>query len=254
MKNVKISLFTYAVMLLLVGMQQVLLAQAEEEEQSKVKKDEVSFFDSDKEDFFSTDFRAFTLGFGVSTYLHNDRFDLPQELNNYEQLYGGSNNINLHFFRHRLMAFRKSFGLEYGLGISWMQYKFSNNFELSEGQDELIFTPLEGEFRKNKLKTTFLEVPVLLTLAPFRKKSYFLSGGVYGSLLISSKQKLKTENGSVTKNRDDFNLNQFRWGLEGRIGLGPIGFYVQYSLVELFDDNLQAELFPINIGITLWNF
>lgn len=257
MKNVKPLFFT-ALFLLGLGWTTIATAQDASEKEKKEKKDDdwEDWDDWDRDIDFKysrngNTIRFFMLDLGVSAYLFNDGFNIPSEIDSYDLLYGGSNNINLHVFRQRI---GKTIGLEYGLTFSWMQYKFADNFELQTNQPEVTKEFLEGEFRKNKLKTTFIQVPLMVTISPFKRKSYFISGGAYAAMMLSAKQKLKRENGDVTKIKDDFNLNKFRYGIEGRIGLGPISFYGQYSLVELFKDGQGPELFPINIGVTFLNF
>ncbi|MEM9887388.1 MAG: outer membrane beta-barrel protein [Bacteroidota bacterium] len=194
------------------------------------------------------------LDIGLSTYLHDGGFEIPAELDEFDLLYGGSINFNWHIFRHRLPIVKSTAFFEYGIGISWMGYKFSNDFKIVEDATEFTTLPIEGDLRKNKLRTTFLEVPLLLTLTPGRGDDFFVSGGIYGGVLIASRQKIKDSSGDVEKTRDDFNLNKVRYGLEGRIGLGPISFYAQYSLQDLFRENQGPQLRPINIGLSVVGF
>lgn len=194
------------------------------------------------------------LDIGLSGYLFDDGFSLPADLDDYELLYGGSLNINLHLFRHRMPIIKNTAFLEYGLSFSWMQYKFANDFIFLEDKDFVTVEPIDDDLRKNKLKTTFIEVPLMLTITPGKDDSYFISGGMYAGVLVGSKQKIKSSDGDVTKIRDDFNLNKIRYGIEGRLGLGPVSFFAQYSLVDLFEDNQGPELTPINFGITVLGF
>ena len=135
-----------------------------------------------------------------------------------------------------------------------MNYKFANDFRIVP--DKLVFTTENDGtvYSKNKLKTSFVEVPILFTLTPGKRKSFYLSGGVYGGILMTAKQKLKDTQGAKSKIKDDFNLNKFRYGLVGRIGLGPLAFYAQYSLTDLFKEGQGPVLQPLNIGITILNF
>ncbi|MFT6359539.1 MAG: hypothetical protein ACJAYJ_003771 [Saprospiraceae bacterium] len=284
MKNLKNYLTWLCAFLLVAGFQNSLLAQDE-----TVKKDTiiiVTIDDNDNDDDDDDDstninitigkdkddhdhdhdhdsnVRFSMLDIGLSTYLYDGSFDLPPDLEDFEQLYGGSLNINWHLFRHRLPIAKRKFGIEYGLTLAWNSYKFDNDFEILENTETFQTVPLDKDVKKNKLKTTFLQVPVMLTWVPGKRESYFVSAGVYGGLMIGSKQKIKLENGDKIKNRDDFNLNKVRYGLEARVGLGPIAFYAQYSLQDLFQDGTgpvsangtSLNLTPLNIGITVLGF
>jgi hypothetical protein len=277
MKNLKNAFTWLFAFLLVAGFQSSLLAQDE-----PVKKDTIIIVETpdDKtidDDDDGTDItitigkdkhnhdsnvRFSMLDIGLSTYLYDGSFDLPSELEDFEQLYGGSLNINWHLFRHRLPIAKRKFGIEYGLTLAWNSYKFDNDFEILENTENFQTIPVDKDVKKNKLKTTFLEVPVMLTWVPGKRESYFISAGVYGGVMIGSKQKIKFEDGDKRKIRDDFNLNKVRYGLEARVGLGPIAFYAQYSLQDLFQDGTgpvsangtSLNLTPLNIGVTVLGF
>ncbi len=233
--------------------------QVEEEIEEEVEDSDWEFDWEDDDDdsrdksFCSNDVRIGMLDIGTSGYLFDDNFNLPEELSELDLLYGRSININWHLIRNRLYFIKRNVSLEYGLSLSWMQYRFANNFLIDEKASTFETEPLEGDYKKNNLRTTFIEIPLMLTISDDRSK-FFVSGGGYAGLMIGSRQKLKTDGGNKTKIKDDFNLNNFRYGLEGRIGIGPISVYAQCSLVPLFKDDRGPELTPINIGLALLNF
>lgn len=201
------------------------------------------------------DFRVGLIDIGFSTYFHNGSLNLPTELDDFDQNYGGSLNFNLHVIRHRLPIAKDNFGLEYGLTIAWKQYRFSNDFRILE--DTIPFTIQDDgtSYKKNKLKTTFLEVPLMLTLSPSGGRNpFYLSAGMYGGVLLGAKQKLKDDNGNKFKIKDDFNLNKFRYGVIGRIGFGPFAVYAQLSMTELFKEGQGPELTPFNVGVSILDF
>jgi hypothetical protein len=200
------------------------------------------------------DFRVGLLDIGFSTYMYKGSLNLPAELDDFDLSYGGSLNFNLHVVRHRLSLVKRNLQLEYGLTVSWMQYKFTNDFKILE--DTIPFTIVDDgtAYKKNKLKTTFLEIPLMLTLAPGKNKSFYISAGVYGGVLLGAKQKLKTESGNKIKIKDDFNLNKFRYGVTGRIGFGPVALYAQVGLNGLFKEDQGPKLLPLNIGLTVLNY
>ena len=196
--------------------------------------------------------RVGLIDLGFSTYFHEGSLNLPEELDDFDQNFGGSLNINLHLIRHRLPIIKNRVGLEYGLTIAWKQYRFSNDFRILE--DTIPFTVVDDgtSYRKNKLKTTFLEVPLMLTITG--KRNFYLSGGIYGGVLLGSKQKLRDEDGNRFRIRDDFNLNKYRYGVIGRIGFGPFAVYAQLAMNDLFREGQGPELTPFNVGISLLDF
>jgi len=197
-------------------------------------------------------FRVGLLDIGFSTYFHENSLNLPAELDDFDQNYWGSLNFNLHAIRHRLPIIKDKVGFEYGLTVAWKQYRFSNDFQILE--DTIPFTIVDDgtTYRKNKLKTTFLEIPLMLTITG--RRNFYISGGVYGGVLLGSKQKLKDEEGNKLRIRDDFNLNKFRHGVIGRIGFGPFAVYAQLAMNGLFKDGQGPELTPFNVGISILDF
>lgn len=198
--------------------------------------------------------RSGMLDLGISTYLDDNNFGLSSEKSDLEQQYLGSTNVNLHFLRYRLPLIRGHVYIENGLSMAWNQYRFNSNFEIDPDSEQFVTIPLDGEYKKNKLKTSALEMPLLLTIVPGNKQSRYLSVGAYGGFMLGAKQKLVDGEGNKTIIKDDFNLNKVYYGLEGRIGVGPISVYAKYSLQNLFKDGQGPELAPVSIGVTLVNF
>lgn len=198
--------------------------------------------------------RSGMLDFGINSYLFDNSLNLPNELDNFEQRYWGSTNVNLHLLRYRLPLIKGHIYIENGVGFAWNQYRFENNFEFEKGAPEFTPIPLEGDFRKNKLRTTAVEMPLMLTIVPGNKQSNYISAGFYGGLVLGARQKIVDADRNKTIIRDDLNLNKAYYGLEARIGLGPVSFYGKYSLVDLFKEGEGPELTPISIGISLVDF
>ncbi|MBT8218221.1 MAG: PorT family protein [Bacteroidia bacterium] len=193
---------------------------------------------------------------GVSTFLYDGSFELPAELDYLDLELGKSTHFKWDIVRHRLGRQSSQVSLEYGLAISYMNYAFTNSTRLKPGEPELTYVIDNVNYKKNKFKTTFLEVPLMVSILTDPERSsrgFNLAFGGYAGILLKAKQKFKGPNGKE-KVKDDFNLNKFRYGLQGMIGVGRVNLYAQYSLVDLFKDNQGPELSPINIGIVLAGF
>ncbi len=201
--------------------------------------------------------RHFMLDIGSNTYLSDGKFNLPNELNNMELDYGKSVNINLHLFRQRIGLIGRNLNFMYGLELAWNNYHFSESITLVHDADELTIVEDNINFKKNALGTTFLQLPVLLNIETNPNnlnKSFRLSAGVYGGVLLGARTKQKSSERGKVKIRDDFNLNKFRYGAIGQIGFGCVNFYVDYALNDLFKESQGPELTPISIGFSLVPF
>jgi len=193
---------------------------------------------------------------GVSTYGYNGSLELPTELDYLSQEIGKSTHVKWDVIRHRVGGRDKSVSFEYGLALSYHNYAFTNSTRLVPGQSELTFVTDDVNYKKNKFKSTFLEVPLSISILGDKERDhrgFNLSLGGYAGILLKSKQKFKGPAGKE-KVKDDFNMNKFRYGLQGMIGYGHVNLYMQYSLVDLFKENEGPSLTPINIGVVLAGF
>ncbi len=195
---------------------------------------------------------------GVSTYLHEGSFNLPSELEAFEQRYGRSLDYNLHVFKQRVGFAKNHVNLLYGLGFNFSNYSFENPITLLKNTNPLEITLNENiDYRKNKLVTTSVNVPVMInfeTNPRKAKKSFRIGAGVYGGLLIGSHTRQKSNEEGNDKVRDDFNLNKVRYGFLGQVGIGPINFYANYSPQSLFKEDRGPDLQPLNIGVSIIPF
>ncbi|MGB1243107.1 MAG: outer membrane beta-barrel protein [Chitinophagales bacterium] len=201
--------------------------------------------------------RWFMLDFGFNTYLADGSFNLPNELNDFDLDYARSVNVNMHIFRQRIGLVGHNFNFMYGLELAWNNYHFENDITLLHNVDEVTVIESGVDFKKNKLATTFLQVPVLFNIETNPRKpgkSFRISAGGYGGLLLGARTKQKSSENGKVKIKDDFNLNKFRYGVIGQVGVGCINFYVDYALNGLFKEDLGPDLRPISIGFTLVPF
>lgn len=206
-------------------------------------------------------FRVGMLDYGFSSLLYDGSFSTPTEYDQFSLNQGRSHNLNLHIFRHRVNLISETLFFEYGLSVNWRRYNLENDIifdtdpiELESGLRTLTFSDSEVENKKNKFRTSNLEIPVMLTISP-KDSKFFISGGGYAGIRLGSSQKLKSQDEGKTVIKGDYGLRDFNYGLVGRIGFGPVDFFCQYSLVSLFDDNvLPEDVRPITFGISMLGF
>lgn len=176
----------------------------------------------------------------------------------------GSKSFNAHYL-YSVRFGESAFSLHPGFGIATDKFSFEDNITLvrtPEGNTDI--EPLEtteyGEVKKTKLATTYFEVPLELRFHfnkdNFRKSIKLSVGGKVG-ILMSSHTKVKFENlgeKQKIKTKDNFNLNRFRYGLQGTFGVAGVGVYFYYGLNDLFEKGEGPEGTPasqMQAGITL---
>jgi hypothetical protein len=167
-------------------------------------------------------------------------------------------NINLNFAQFS-MGFGSSYiGAVTGLGLEFNNYFFDNSNSIDEVNDMVVSRPLDpSNLAKSKLTTSFLKIPVLIE-AQFpntsRDRRVHISAGLVGGLKLGSHAKVvyKNDDGKdKSKDKDDFNINPFRYGLAARLGYGCIDMYAEYYITPMFVADKGPELHPFNIGLAL---
>lgn len=167
--------------------------------------------------------------------------------------------VGINFLRYSigLQKDKKTIGLVTGLGLTYNDYRFSNPYTIENVDGVVQAVPLDkAGLSKSKLTTSFLTVPLILEFqipVNGHDKHLYFSGGVIGGLKVGSHTKVKMD-GDKSKNRDDFNINPFRYGATARIGYKGINIFGTYYFSPFFKDGRGPEMFPFTIGIGLMNW
>lgn len=165
--------------------------------------------------------------------------------------------VNFNFLEFVFSNKRNNFGLVTGMGLNSMNFRFDGPFTIVK-QDGII-VPKDISFyddlNKSKLNVAYLTIPLLLevkTPLSLNSSHVYIAGGVIGALNIGSHTKIKHGNNKL-KERGNFNLNEFKYELTGRIGFGDLCFFANYSMTPLFKDQKGPGLYPFTIGVSFPN-
>jgi hypothetical protein len=163
--------------------------------------------------------------------------------------------INLNFAQYSLGFGTTHFGLVTGFGLEFNNYFFDNNNSLVELNDQVVSEPLDGtHLAKSKLTTTFLRVPLMLEgqfPGTIRGRRVFISAGLISGIKLGSHTKVVYKDGGKdkSKNRDDFNINPFRYGLTARLGYGCMSIFGDYYITPMFVKDKGPSLHPFSVGL-----
>ena len=165
--------------------------------------------------------------------------------------------FSFNFAEKKVNLFKNYVGLTTGLGITFNNYSFRNNYMLSSNADT-VFAIIDPtiQYSKNKLKSTYFRVPLLLEIctSSFDKGAYF-SAGVVGGVRLGSKVKREgkdiSNNSFKQKIKSDYNLNTFTLDALIKFGFDDFGIFAQYSLTLMFQNNKTQTIYPLNFGVTL---
>lgn len=197
-------------------------------------------------------------GLGINVYLNKDgKMTLPAGYEGMDLNVSKSVNVALNLFSVSTPLISNKFGVVAGLGTEWHNYRFDDNVTLQRDQvnHKVVVVPLDpkADVLKTKLTDWWLNVPVAFELNNGKKKSFYVSVGAIGSILLNSHTKVVTQNNGKNKEKvwNQFYLNPFRASLLAKAGYGDWGVYATYSLTQLFQDGKGPELYPFAAGVTL---
>ena len=212
--------------------------------------------------------RYFLFEMGVDIWLPAEDYRIGPNgtIDPFEQRFGNSTNVNLYFFRQRFNLLKHHLNLEYGLGFNFHKIMFDNPIVMQRNDGILDFEYIQGgpDVKvpvKTRLSSNYLTIPLMLnfeTNPTNSSKSFRLGAGVYGNTRLGSnfKQKFNNKRGDNIKDKDNFNLSPFRWGIAGQIGYGPINFYANYSMTDVFKENRNSgyEIGMVSVGFIVIPF
>lgn len=225
-----------------------------------INKDKDSDSNIDKSD---DDFHHWAgFGMGVNGWLSNGNIAMPKGQEYMRLNYGKSLNFQLNPFEKDIHIYKDYINLVLGLGFEWNQYEFSNKTRLNPDSSYtygVIDSTNTFSYKKNRLKSTFVNVPILLEFNTNKdpKKAFHLAFGVIGGYKLGSRtRQIGTQNGQEIRiiKKDDYNLNPFRVNAHASIGYHNFTLYADYALTPLFENGKGPELSPFTIGVKLISF
>ncbi|MEM9896621.1 MAG: hypothetical protein AAF789_09660 [Bacteroidota bacterium] len=241
--------------------------------------DEDDWYNRKREDYdvdrFERTISNFNIDLGTNNWLEDNKFP-DQNGANYAVKPFGSWYVALNSVNST--AITGPLFLDWGIGVSWYNWKLQDpDFLLTDNEDEgqvefrAIGSGFNGE--KSKLTASFLNVSVvpMLDFSRGRKRIRRISsdgvsistsarqgfrfgvGGYAGYRLGSHTKIVFEENGDRKKERerDNFYLQNFRYGIRAQIGWKGLDFFGMYDINEVFSSNRGPQLNAITFGITL---
>jgi hypothetical protein len=204
---------------------------------------------------------SFNFDLGTNNYLADQEFpdaDLPYAVRPWGSWYLAMNSIQ----RSRVS---NKFFIEWGLGISWYNFKFENsNTRLSKDDNGVMFTPdatPDVSFKKSKLTVSYINASIvpMLDFGGYRRKAriwesrsgFRIGAGAYAGYRIGSHSKIVYKDDGdrdKDKDRDNFYLNNFRYGVRVQLGLRSTDLFFNYDLNDLFADK------PSNPSLNAFSF
>jgi hypothetical protein len=211
---------------------------------------------------------SFLIDFGV-----NGTKDAPK---GFEKGWFGSRTFNFYYY-YPLRLGKSKFMFNPGIGVGIDRFKFTNNYYLADtaaldGRFELVpnYLDTDGDLkidsatytgiRKSFLNANYLDIPL-----EFRynvnpddlARTFWVAIGGRVGWMYSANSKIKQKvDGEKIVHKDKYRhgLNQFRYGVSLRIGMGNFNFFGFYNLSPLFESGKgpsQTKMTSFTMGISL---
>jgi hypothetical protein len=209
--------------------------------------------------------QSFNFDLGINSFLEEGKFPdaegAPYAVRPWGSWYVAINSVQ----RTRVS---KNFFVEWGLGVSWYNFKFENDATLiTKDDDGLTFEEdlRDVSFIKSKLTVSYVNasiIPMFDVGSNTRRyhrmwrsysSAFRIGAGPYAGYRIGSYSKqVYKEDGDREKdrNRDNFYLNNLRYGVRLQIGVRSADFFFNYDLNELFATNKGPKLNAFSFGVT----
>lgn len=161
-----------------------------------------------------------------------------------------SSNVNLWIVQQKYKL-KENWNLKYGIGINMYNFRFEQPISYRNNGASYVYLD-NKTFKKDKLFTSYLTVPLLLTYSS-PKKSFNIGGGLSVGYLMNSRN--KQIDGKKLKYNGNFNLNDFQVAGIGELGMGNVKLYTSVSLTNLYDSKLSKQFnYPFALGIRFGKF
>ncbi len=178
---------------------------------------------------------------------------------------GLSRGANVYVMMDKPFKSNPNLSVAFGVGVGTSNVYFKNyNIGITSTTSTLPFTNLDSanRFKKYKLSTAYLEIPIELryTKNPEKSnKSFKAALGIKVGTLVNAHTKGKTlQNsggstiGSYTQkltNKSYFNST--RLAVTGRVGLGNFSLFASYQINNFLKDGVGPQIRPLQVGLNL---
>lgn len=203
------------------------------------------------------------------------------EPSTFDQAFWGSRTVNI-YYQYPIRIGRSKFSFNPGIGVSLERWKFKNGATLIDTVELVSFpngAPAADQVEqynllsptrvypeladKSMFITNYFEMPLEFrfdTSPEDINRSFNVAiGGRVGYLFDAFTKVKYHDRGEVVKNKNKLNngLNQFRYGVYTRIGLGGFSLFCFYNLSDMFEKGkgpLGTTMNTFTTGISINGF
>jgi hypothetical protein len=206
-----------------------------------------------------------TIDLGVNTLVNRPTPGTSVASQDYELKPLSSRYVSLNWrYDVRLGSTKSPLHLLTGPELSFNNYMLDNNQffrndRTAQPSATLIRRDTVRSLEKSKLAVTSLNLPLMMELRLNNedgKTNFRIGAGGFVGYRLGSHTKLKYEQegrAHKDKDRDNMNLEDFQYGLQGMIGVRGLDLFVKYHLSDAFKANRGPQAQTVSFGISLLN-
>lgn len=243
----------------------------ETEQEESWSNDEYNWEDNGDDEEWDTDWnkkrgrttQSFNFDLGTNNYVDDGKFpdseNAPYAVRPWGSWYVGLNSIQ----RTRIA---RNFFVEWGLGLSWYNFKFQKDNILIEKDDQGVSfvedNVRDADFLKSKLTVCHINAS-LVPMLDFSNSStrsriwdsssaFRIGLGPYIGYRIDSYSKIKYKEAGETekdKNHDSFYLENIRYGMRLQIGFRSTDLFINYDMNDLYSPGKGPSLNAFSFGV-----
>ena len=195
--------------------------------------------------------------FGVNGLMdYKNSIDLPASASFLELDYAKSIQFGLNLYEKDFHIVKNYVNIVTGFGFDFNSYAFQNNITLN-GDTTYLSASNDStiDYKKNELNVTYLKVPLMLEFNTSKNPNKNLHIGVGAEIAYRihsvTKQKYDADDKHYKiKQKDDFNLEPFRYSAVARIGFNNVTVFANYGLNRLFKKDKGPQVYPFTVGVT----
>jgi hypothetical protein len=167
-------------------------------------------------------------------------------------------------YNSRILKNNNLLHAKYGLSVMYNNLRPTDNRYFAKNGNQTELQTGTINYKESRFRNVYLVVPVHLEFDFTPKKtnkegetyfrthdSFRLGIGGYGGFRVKSKQILKYEidgNNHKDKQKGDFNVSDFIYGLSAYVGYGQTSLYVKYDINPMFKNN-AIDQNNVSLGI-----
>ncbi|HQQ94474.1 MAG TPA: DUF2807 domain-containing protein [Bacteroidia bacterium] len=220
-------------------------------------------FDVEVDDYFNGYRHWAGFSFGVNGYVDPARqIEIAGPYSYMNIDYSKSFNYQFNLFENQFHLIKQKLVLVTGFGFDYHSYQLEQKVKLLADEKGLygqIDTTGEFNYKKNRLRNTYIQVPLLLEFNGNGKSSkcFHIAAGVIGQYQILSRTRQLLERDSYEydiQRKAPYNTNPFMLKAHVNLGYSRWTFFGEYALTPLFQKNKGPELYPFSVGLRIVPF